>query len=74
MRLTDGQYQKLIADYGEYYIQQYITKLDEYIQMKGAKYKDHNLTIRKWLSNANINPINGGNANGGFSYQFGTAL
>jgi hypothetical protein len=25
-----------------------IARLDEYIQMKGASYKDHNLTIRNW--------------------------
>lgn len=73
VQLTDKQYQKLIADYGEYWIAQYIQKLDEYIQMKGAKYKDHNLTIRNWLRNANIYP-NGGNANGGNCYNYGTTL
>ena len=29
-----------------------IKYLDEYIQMKGAKYKDHNLTLRKWVFDA----------------------
>ena len=46
--LTDEQYIKLINDYGEEETKKAIKKLDEYIQMKGAKYKDHNLALRKW--------------------------
>lgn len=54
VRLTDNQYSKLVDDYGETVVKDYIKRLDEYIQMKGAKYKDHNLTIRHWLNNANV--------------------
>lgn len=54
VRLTEKQYNKLVDDYGESIVKEYIKRLDEYIQMKGAKYKDHNLTIRHWLNNANV--------------------
>lgn len=45
--LTETQYKKLVADFGEQYANACINGVDEYIQMKGAKYKDHNLVIRK---------------------------
>lgn len=50
--LTDKQYQKLISDYGESQTLSAIKYLDEYIQMKGYKCKDHNLAMRKWVFEA----------------------
>jgi len=44
--LTDSEYSRLKNDFPD--IEERIQRLDDYIQMKGAKYKDHNLTIRTW--------------------------
>lgn len=46
--LTDTQYSKLLDDWGQEKLDFMITKLDEGIQLKAYKYKDHNLAIRKW--------------------------
>ncbi len=46
--LTDKQYEKLIADYGEEATLRAIKKVDEYCQQYGRKYTDYNLTLRKW--------------------------
>lgn len=50
--LTDKQFEKLVNDYGEFEVQSAIKFLDEYIQMKGYKAKDHNLALRKWVFKA----------------------
>ena len=50
VRLTEDQYQKLIDDYPNY--QELITFLDEYIEMKGYKAKNHYLAIKKWVVDA----------------------
>jgi hypothetical protein len=49
--LTKPQYEKLILDLGENKTKEYIKKLDEGIELKGYKYKNHNLAIRHWISN-----------------------
>lgn len=41
VKLTDEQYSKLIADYGEARISEYIRKVDEYCQQNGKNYKDY---------------------------------
>lgn len=46
--LTDDQYEKLVKDYGEDLVKAGIKMVDEQVQLKGTKYKDHNLAIRKW--------------------------
>ena len=38
-------------------IDEYITKLDEGIELKGYKYKNFNLAMRNWLRNAKITPL-----------------
>jgi len=48
--LTLSQKNKLIEDYGEVIFLDYVKIVDEWIQMKGYKYKDHNLVIRKWIA------------------------
>ena len=50
--LTDRQYEKLIDDYGEELTAIAIKYLDEYIEMKGTIYKNHNLVLRKWVFDA----------------------
>lgn len=52
VRLTDNDVEKLKADYGEYMTEQLITFLDEYIEMKGYKAKNHYLAIKKWVVDA----------------------
>lgn len=50
--LSDIELEKLKTDYGEQIALDAITYLDEYIEMKGAKYKSHYLVIRKWVVDA----------------------
>lgn len=50
--LTDNELNKLNAEYGEEKTQKAITYLDEYIEMKGAKYKSHYLALKKWVFEA----------------------
>ena len=50
--LTDRQVEKLNKDYGEQETKEAITYLDDYIQRKGYKCKDYNLTLRKWVFDA----------------------
>ena len=47
--LTDAEYERLVSDFGEKKIAEYIRKVDEYCQGKGRTYNDYNLTIRKWM-------------------------
>ena len=50
--LADEELDKLNEEYGEVQTQKAITYLDEYIEMKGAKYKSHYLALRKWVFDA----------------------
>lgn len=50
--LTDEQEDKLIEEYGMDFAIKAITFLDEYIEMKGYKAKNHYLAIRKWVIDA----------------------
>lgn len=52
VKLTDKERDKLFNDFGEEETLEAITFLDEYIQMKGYKAKDHNLALRKWVFKA----------------------
>lgn len=47
--LTDKQYEKLVNDFGKENATNLIKKLDESIEMKGYKYKNHNLVLRGWV-------------------------
>ena len=51
--LTLAQKNKLIEDYWEDLFNKYIQILDEWIQLKWYKYKDHNLAMRKWIKKDN---------------------
>ena len=50
--LTDKELDKLNTEYGEIETQEAIKYLDEYIEMKGTKYKSHYLVLRKWVYSA----------------------
>ena len=50
--LTDDEMSKLVAEYGLVETQQAIKYLDEYIEMKGVKYKSHYLALKKWVYDA----------------------
>ena len=52
--LLDREKEKIIKDYSEDIFYKYIKILDEWIQMKGYKYKDHNLAIRNWINRDNV--------------------
>jgi hypothetical protein len=50
--LKDNELEKLKHDFGETETDEAIIFLDEYIEMKGYKAKNHNLVLRKWVFNA----------------------
>jgi hypothetical protein len=50
--LTDGELQRLVADFGEPLALDAIRYLDEYVEMKGYKHNSSNLAIRKWVIDA----------------------
>lgn len=50
--LTDEEYNKLLEAYGSSNLPDIITYLDEYIEMKGTKYKSHYMAIKKWVAKA----------------------
>jgi uncharacterized protein len=50
--LTDSEYNKLLEQYGSSNLQNIITYLDEYLEMKGTKYKSHYMVIKKWGAEA----------------------
>ena len=55
VKLTKEQFDKLCEDYGENIINEYIKRIDEWLQMNGKKpYKDFNLALRNWLNRDNI--------------------
>lgn len=46
--LTEEEYERFVNDFGLPDAREAIKLLDEYIELKGAKYKNHNLALRKW--------------------------
>lgn len=50
--LTDKEYTSLESDYGSSNTQVIIKYLDEYLEMKGTKYKSHYMVIKKWGAKA----------------------
>lgn len=49
VQLTQIEYDNLILEFGDNLIKEYLFRLNEYIAIKGIKYKNHNLVIRKWI-------------------------
>lgn len=54
VRLTDEEFNRLVEEYGEAITAEYIKKVDEYCELKGAVYKNHNLAIRNFLKRDNV--------------------
>ena len=52
VRLTEDEFERLKADYGEATTQAAIDYFDKYIAERGDKSKSHNLTMRRWVFNA----------------------
>ena len=52
VKLTDQEHEKLIKDFGEIKTIAAIRFLDEYIEEKDYKSKNHNLAIRRWVIDA----------------------
>ena len=52
VRLKDSELKKLIEEYGQAMTDSCIKYLDEYVEMKGTKYKSHYLVIKKWVVDA----------------------
>lgn len=50
--LTDDEYERLCDTYGDDLTKTAIECVDEYCQQTGKRYKDYNLTIRKWGINS----------------------
>ena len=50
--LTDEEYNRLCVDYGQDMTEKAIDYLDAYIEEKGYKAKNHNLTLRRWVFDA----------------------
>ena len=50
--LSDIEKEKLVKEYGEEQTLKAITYLDEYVEMKGTKYKSHYLALKKWVFSA----------------------
>lgn len=56
--LTDDEYSRLVDDYGDKVISEYIKRLDEYLENRKDKhYANHNLTIRNWLSKSDVKKL-----------------
>ena len=58
--LTSDEYLRLCEEWGEPELLRMIKELDEGIEVKGYKYKNHNLALRKWKENEK-------NRSGGYS-------
>lgn len=54
VKLTEQEVERLKNDFGLDIFEKYLKILDEWIEMKGYKYKNHNLAFRKWLEKDNI--------------------
>lgn len=67
VQLTADEYQRLTRDFGQDLTDRAIKVVDEYVESSGKKYKNYNLTIRKWgiESARKEEEKNAGSASGG---------
>jgi len=54
--MTPAQHQKLIDDYGESTVQEYIDRMNEHVGSKGTRYKSHYHTAKVWMRKDGITP------------------
>jgi len=59
VKLTETEYNRLVSEYGEKIIREYITKVDNYCKSNNnkQKYSDYNLVLRDWLRRDNVSKI-----------------
>lgn len=55
--LSDDEYQRLCKDYTKSVADTYIQTVDEYCELKGAKYKNYCLAVRNFIKRDNKQPI-----------------
>lgn len=57
VNLTDIEYESLVKDYGREITDEYVDRVDRYLENSGRKpYKSHLATIREWLSRDGAKP------------------
>lgn len=57
VRLTESEYANLVDQYGKSVIDEYIGKIDSYLENSGKKpFKNHFDTIKKWLEKDGVQP------------------
>lgn len=49
VKLTEEEIERLKKDFSEIIFEKYLKILDEWIELKWYKYKNHNLAMRKWM-------------------------
>lgn len=54
--LSDDEYKKLVAKFGENFVQEKIAALNDYIGSKGTRYKSHYHTILNWMRREGVKP------------------
>lgn len=52
--LSDEQFGSLVSDYGKSNTEDYIRKVDSYMQSTGRSFRDHEATVRKWLDDDGV--------------------
>ncbi|MBQ1518806.1 MAG: replication protein [Ruminococcus sp.] len=52
--LSDEQFSSLVTDYGKSNTENYIRKVDSYMQSTGRSYKDHEAAVRKWMDDDGV--------------------
>lgn len=58
VRLTPEEKDKLIDEHGEDLFNEYVAKVDEYVAETGKSYKNHYLTIKKWIKKDSVEKVN----------------
>ena len=58
IRLSEEEYARLVAEFGETNVREYIRRVDEYAHFNGKNYPDGDSTIRKWLFDDKVKSSN----------------
>lgn len=53
--LTAQQYSDLSDEFGKSLVDDYIRKIDEWVQLNGKPYKDYCLAVKKWIGSDHLN-------------------
>ena len=55
--LTDKDMEKLVSTYGKEVIDEYIDRMDNWIELHGKTYKNYYLALINWLKKGNVTPL-----------------